>query len=257
MMALKLKKFYQHADYAEDVPFRIRKLASLTLAHSIIRDGKSLWRGDRFLVGDVNEKDNLIDDRIPRSFIREGCGGWSGPHFANENISRAAALRGTDVPSFLPISAPGPGLVGSCGMEVGQYLAVNFEMSLRDFEAEVPDEKDEPQQADTGKENEEQDSYDEPSESDPQESNENDVFGTPKLPTQSARQRRSVFGAGMQEEADDSEEEEEDSEDRERARLRYTHTHTQSHTPSLTHSLSHSLSHTQTYTYYKTNTNIK
>lgn len=36
-----------HADYADEVPWRVRKLASLKLSNCIVRDGLSLWRGDR------------------------------------------------------------------------------------------------------------------------------------------------------------------------------------------------------------------
>ena len=58
-------------------------------------------------MGDVTEEDNLIDDRIPRAFIRAGCGGFSGVEFARGNVSRAAAMRGSDVPPFLPFALPG------------------------------------------------------------------------------------------------------------------------------------------------------
>jgi hypothetical protein len=88
------------------------------------------------VVGDVTETDNLIDDRIPRSFIREGCGGFSGPHLAcvKRNISRAAALRGADCASFLPICYLAPGIIGAADMAIGQYLAVNFETAQAEFE---------------------------------------------------------------------------------------------------------------------------
>ena len=55
----------------------------------------------------MTEEDNLIDDRIPRAFIRAGCGGFSGVEFARGNVSRAAAMRGSDVPPFLPFALPG------------------------------------------------------------------------------------------------------------------------------------------------------
>ena len=88
----------------------------------------------RFLVGEVTEEDNFICDTIPRSFIREGCGGFSGVHLATANVSRAAALRGTDCASFLPFSHLGDaGLVPSGGVAQAQYLATNFQYTLADF----------------------------------------------------------------------------------------------------------------------------
>jgi len=84
-------------------------------------------------VGDVDEEDNLIDDTIPRSFIREGSGGFSGPHLASANFSRAAALRGADCPSFLPVALPDPGICGTGGALRGQFLASNFNLSRADF----------------------------------------------------------------------------------------------------------------------------
>ena len=209
-----------HADYASEFPERPRCLAALTLSQCIIRDGRALWRGDRFLMRDMTETDNLIDDRIPRGFIRPGCGGFSGPHLASANVSRAAAMRGADVASFLPIPAPAPGIAGSGDMATAQYLAVNMGLSLRDFQKAAPE-----HQADgsTREEGVSDDATttedDEDDESSAEEGSNVSGMMSPSPLGRQRKRRTSVFGGG-----DVAAEEQgsaaEDSEADERARLR-------------------------------------
>ena len=210
-----------HADYAAEFPERPRCLAALTLAQCIIRDGRALWRGDRFLIRDMTETDNVIDDRIPRSFIRPGCGGFSGPHLASANVSRAAAMRGADVASFLPIPEPAPGIVGAGDMASGQYLAVNMELSLRDFQdAAQEHQADGSTRDDEGVRDDETTTEDD--EDDEASAGEGSDVSGMMFPSPLGRQRKrrtSVFGGG-----DVAAEEQgsaaEDSEADERARLR-------------------------------------
>lgn len=172
-------------------------------------------------MGDVEEVDNFIDDRIPRSFIREGCGGFSGPHLATHNISRAAALRGADCPSFMPSIELGPGIVGSGSMSLGQYLATNFEVQQADFAAD--DDADQ----DAGAPNSRQDSDEEDQDSEHSSDDDDDMLGLDGGPgglagkasgEKGGRHRNSVFGGGLHAQVHDTSSEEEDSAARERAR---------------------------------------
>ena len=72
----------------------------------------------RFIIRDIKERDNFIDDRIPRTFVRPGVGYFSGLHLMKKyNCSRATAMRGADMP---PLFGPFQGQ--------GKYLHVNFDM---------------------------------------------------------------------------------------------------------------------------------
>lgn len=181
-------------------------------------------------MGDVDEEDNLIDDTIPRSFIRAGCGGFSGPHLAStsNNISRAAAMRGADCPSFLPVAVPDAGICGAGAALRGQYLASNFNLSRADF----ADAHDSSASSDS-----EQDSMDDSEQAEQHTSASSDdrsggaqgpardlLAGSAAGVSGPARQpgeRSAVFGGEIQSHVDDRQrgyEEEEEAE--ERARLR-------------------------------------
>jgi len=163
---------------------------------------------------DVEEVDNFIDDRIPRSFIREGCGGYSGPHLATHNISRSAALRGADCPSFLPSPYPGLGLVGSGSMSYGQYLATNFDVGPADFASE--DDEDQGAVAREQEDSEAEDLDSKPS------SDDQDLLGFQGggkgADTKGGQRRNSVFGRGLYAQVLEPSSEEQDSEERERVR---------------------------------------
>jgi len=247
-----------HADYYDASPWRIRTSVNLKLLRSLILDGLSLWRGDRlaptrpslcplcrltallallfllgaasgnpssvvcmgrFLVGEVTEEDNFICDTIPRSFIREGCGGFSGVHLATGNVSRAAAMRGADCASFLPFAHLGDaGIFRGCDIARAQYLATNLNYSLADFE-KVSQHPDDGAKEQAGEVEEEDEDEDESSEIDEEGLAGFQAPTGARGPTES-RGARSVFGGGKHAQVNHSDEQEEDSEARERARLK-------------------------------------
>ena len=112
-----------HADYpgpqlADPASLHREWPSAVELTRCVVTLGgaDALWRGNRWRVREHEFRDNLLDDRIPRSFVREGAGYLSGPDTANANVSRSTALRGAD---HAPVAGP--------FMGEASFLAANFE----------------------------------------------------------------------------------------------------------------------------------
>lgn len=58
----------------------------------------SCRKGDKFLIEELYQIDNFINDRMNRTFVRPGVGYYSGMHWIDENITRSTAMRCADMP---------------------------------------------------------------------------------------------------------------------------------------------------------------